>query len=465
MTAPVALAEGFPKLSEADWRAAVSRSGADLQRWPAAFSDDGLGIGPIYPRTIGTAPIACSVTCRPWKVVQRVSARTTGAALAMCREEIAGGADGVLVAFAGSLHPLGGGLSTDSAGELAAGLAPMLPKGATLIVDAGPHTATVAPPFIEIAAQRRLTLSLATDPMAGRAMHRLSAPDAVTSLAAVAALAERAEQTDVPGTVALADGSIWHAAGASEVQELAAVLASVIEYLRLLEAEGVSIEAAAPRLAIRLAADTNQFLTIAKLRAIRLLTQHALQLVGIAHAIPVYAETAWRMMSRRDPRMNVLRAASAAFAAAAGGADAITTLPFDALDDAPTAAARRLARNTQLVIAEESQISRFVDPAAGAGAVESLTDALAEKAWTRFQAIEATGGILAVLSTGAFQQEVAATRDQRLARFADRTIEMVGVNVFVAKGEEGLPAIPESPAASDGSMIFRRLAENGESQA
>ena len=70
-----------------------------------------------------------------------------------------------------------------------------------------------------------------------------------------------------------------------------------------------------------------------------------------------------------------------------------------------------------------------------------------------------------MLSTGAFQQEVAATRDQRLARFADRTIEMVGVNVFVAKGGEILSAIPESLAATDGSMIFRRLAENGESQA
>jgi methylmalonyl-CoA mutase len=464
MTTPVPLAEGFPTVSEADWRAAVSRSGADPQYRPGAYSDDGLAIGPIYHRTTGSTPIARPVIGSRWKVVQRVSARTTAAALAMCREEIAGGADGVLVAFAGSLRPLGGSLPTKAAGDLAAGLAPLLPEGATLIVDAGPQTAAVAPPIFEIAANRRLSLTWATDPIASIAMHRPGAAEAVASLAAVAALAEGAERADVAGTVALADGCIWHAAGASEVQEVAAVLASIIQYLRLFEDDGVSIGNAAPRLAIALAADTNQFLTIAKLRAMRLLAERALELAGIVHAVPIHAETAWRMMSRREPRMNVLRAASATFAAAVGGADAITTLPFDALDDAPTAAARRLARNTQLVIAEEGQISHFVDPAAGAGAVESLTDALAEKAWTRFQAIEAAGGMLAALSTGAFQQEIAATRDQRLARFADRKIEMIGVNAFVTKGEEMLPAIPGSPATTDSSLVSRRLAEDVESQ-
>ena len=140
--------------------------------------------------------------------------------------------------------------------------------------------------------------------------------DADATIARLVALAE-----PIAGTLALADGRIWHAAGASEAQELAAVLATVIELLASVRGERHGARRCRVADRVALAADTDQFLTIAKFRAMRLLLARALEAAGIAAIPPIHAETAWRTMSRREPRMNVLRATGAAFAAAVGGAD------------------------------------------------------------------------------------------------------------------------------------------------
>ncbi len=107
----------------------------------------------------------------------------------------------------------------------------------------------------------------------------------------------------------------------------------------------------------------------------------------------VSAETAWRMMTKRDPHGNIVRGTIAALAAAVGGADAITVLPYSAALGLPDAHARRIARNTQTILIEESNLYRVADPAAGSGAIETLTDALCAKAWTLFQEIEREGGV------------------------------------------------------------------------
>ncbi len=452
MTDPVPLASGFAAASEADWRTAASRSSKDANL--TALSDDGIAVGPIYRRIAYSMPIAARPTGRPWKIVQRVSAPDAAVALALCREEIAGGADGVALVFADSIHPLPSAMPADMAGAIAAGLAQLETGGAFLTIDAGARTAELAVTFMNVTDR----CHLAFDPVAAVAAGRL--PDAKAAVAALAGLA-----AGTAGTLALADGRIWHAAGASEVQELAAVLATTIEQLRLFESAGMAPDRVATRLGVALAADTDQFLTVAKLRAMRLLLCHALEAAGIAAAPPLHAETAWRTMSRREPRMNVLRATGATFAAAVGGADSITVLPFDGLDGTPSAPALRLARNTQLVIAEEAQVYRFADPAAGSGAVETLTEALAGKAWARFQAIEAAGGILAALAAGWLQSEIAAAREARLARVAEGVIEMIGVNAFRARTGEPLPPPRDPDARCEGALVFRRLAEGVEAEA
>ena len=118
----------------------------------------------------------------------------------------------------------------------------------------------------------------------------------------------------------------------------------------------------------RLAADADQFLTIAKFRALRKLWARVEEACGLApRPAFVAAETAWRMMTRRDPYVNILRTTIAVFAAGLGGADAITVLPFTAALGLPDAFARRIARNTQLILLEESNLAKVADPAAGSG--------------------------------------------------------------------------------------------------
>ena len=178
------------------------------------------------------------------------------------------------------------------------------------------------------------------------------------------------------GPFGVADGRIIHNAGGSEAQELAFALASAVAYLRALEAAGIAIETARDAIYFRLTADDDQFLTMAKFRAARKLWARIEASCGLApKPVLLTAETAWRMMTRRDPYVNMLRNTIAVAAAGFGGADAITALPHTAPLGLPDAFARRVARNTQLVLLEESNLARVADPAAGSGAIEALTAA------------------------------------------------------------------------------------------
>src|SRR5262249_9255288 len=152
----------------------------------------------------------------------------------------------------------------------------------------------------------------------------------------------------------------------------------------------------------------------------------------------VTAETAWRMMTKRDPYVNMLRATIAVVAAGLGGADAITALPYTLALGLPDRFARRIARNTQLVLLEESNLAKVQDPAAGSGAVEALTHALAIAAWTLFQDFE-RAGVATALARGLIQDKVAATRAERQHAIALRKDALTGTSEF--------PDLKEAPVA------------------
>jgi methylmalonyl-CoA mutase len=153
----------------------------------------------------------------------------------------------------------------------------------------------------------------------------------------------------------------------------------------------------------------------------------------------VTAETAWRMMTKRDADVNILRATIAVAAAGFGGADAVTVLPHTAPLGLPDALARRVARNMQLLLLEESNLARVGDPAAGSGALEAITTELCTAAWTNFQEIEKSGGVWAALEAGLIQQSIAAVRTEREKAFARGEDILTGTNAF--------PDIRESAAA------------------
>src|SRR5262249_23123456 len=157
-----------------------------------------------------------------------------------------------------------------------------------------------------------------------------------------------------------------------------------------------------------------EFLTVAKFRALRLLWARVEEACGLApKPVFVAAETAWRMLTRHDPYVNMLRATIATFSAGLGGANAITLPPHTLALALPDAFARRVARNTQLILLEESNLAKVSDPAAGSGGLEALTRQLCAAAWSLFQEIEKAGGILAALQQGLIQDKVKATRRAR----------------------------------------------------
>jgi len=245
----------------------------------------------------------------------------------------------------------------------------------------------------------------------------------------------------------LADGRPVHDAGGSEAQELAFALSAAVAYLRVLEAGGIPLERASGGIAFRLVADADQFLTIAKFRALRLLWARVEQACGLKPA-PVFiaAETAWRMLTQRDAYVNMLRATMATFAAGLAGANAITVLPHTLALGLPDAFARRVARNTQLVLLEESNLAKVSDPAAGSGGIENLTQQLCGAAWSLFQEIEKAGGIFSALEQGLIQGKVASVRKAREANIARRKDVLTGASEFPNLQEADVAVEDVAPA-------------------
>ena len=242
------------------------------------------------------------------------------------------------------------------------------------------------------------------------------------------------------------DGRAVHEAGGSEAQELAFVLATGVVYLRLLETSGFALDEARRRLTFLMAADADEFLTIAKFRALRKLWSHVEEASGLAPQ-PAYvaAETAWRMMTQRDPYVNLLRMTIAVTAAGVGGADSITVLPHTAALGLPDAFARRVARNTQLILLEESNLAKVSDPAAGSGAIEDLTSKFCATAWAQFQEIEKAGGAWAALERGLVQKNVAVVRAERQKAAARRKDALTGTSDFPDLHEKSAAVLDVAP--------------------
>jgi len=261
------------------------------------------------------------------------------------------------------------------------------------------------------------------------------------------------------GPFASADGRVIHNAGGSEAQELAYVLTVAIAYLRALEADGVTLDAARAMLSFRLAADADQFLTIAKFRSLRQLWARVEDACGLAPAPTfVAAETAWRMMTKRDPYVNMLRTTIAVVSAGLGGADAVSALPFTLALGLPDPFARRIARNTQLVLLEESNLAKVADPAAGSGGIEDLTEQLCHAAWRLFQEIEQAGGAFAALEQGLIQQKVAAVRAERDKAVARRKDVLTGSSDFPDLAEAQVSVLGVAPVAAPAHPATRTFA-------
>ncbi|MBU3064817.1 methylmalonyl-CoA mutase small subunit [Nocardia sp. NEAU-G5] len=439
---------------------------AELGEEPERLLDtstyDGVTIAPLYTRRDelpeqplpGEFPFVRGADAtrdvhRGW----HVAARFESADSAAVNEEILAGLDNGVSALW-----LGAGERGVPVEQLPRALNGLLFELAPLALDAGADGNAAASQLFSILdgyqAPRRedIRISLGLTPLTSR-FNGTSHTDLDTAVA----LAQQAIARPESVRALTVCGVAVHNAGASDAQELGAAVAAGLEYLRALTGAGVDIADALGQLIFRFAATDDQFATIAKFRAARRLwarVAHQLGAPAFGNA-PQWAVTSAAMMTQRDPWVNMLRTTLAAFGAGVGGADYVTVLPFDvALPpgelDVSQPFSQRIARNTQLLLLEESHLGHVQDPGAGSWYVESLTDALAAKAWEFMQELEAAGGFGAALDSGLLAERVAATRAQRDRDVAHRKTSVTGVSEF-----PNLAEMPLSEAARVPSPIAR----------
>jgi methylmalonyl-CoA mutase len=447
------IADTFPPASEADWRRLVERvlNGRPFDSL-VSTTFEGLKIAPLYRRATSEGARVPRENPGAWKISQRMDHPEPETANQMARADLIGGADALTLAIAPTPSARGFGVRIDGETDLDAALAGIDLDLMSLRLDAGPRALDIAPSFAAIARRRRLTSASLDVDFGHDAVGDLARTGVLPTGRGVVEMHKLLRDAGFAGHLLLADGRPYHEAGAGEAQELGCVIATGVEYLRLLEADGLSLEDARSEIAFLLAADTDEFLSLAKFRALRLLWARIESACGLApKPMRIHAETAFRMMTKYDPFVNILRTTVGVFCAGAGGADAITVLPFTLVLGLPDDFARRIARNTQLILIHEAKLAKVADPAAGAGSFEALTDELCARAWRLFQDCEAQGGMIASLRAGMPQREIAAAAAARREAIAHRTPAITGTSAFPLLAEAPVNVLEPAPAGANES--------------
>jgi methylmalonyl-CoA mutase len=447
------LAGDFPDVPHEQWQRLVAGvlrksgkevEGAEAEEALSTALEDGLRTRPLYtahdtapePGLPGFAPFvrggrAEGNTLGGWDVRQRHTVADSGAVLA----DLENGVTSLWLAVGE------GGIPLPELGRVLDGVYLDL---APVILDAGPEPGPAARELLRLYEERGVAREAARGNLGADPLGHEARSGQQGDVAPAAELARLCAE-GYPGLRALTvDALPYHEAGGSAAQELGCSLATGVAYLRDLTEAGLSVEQACAQLEFRYAATADQFLTIAKLRAARRLWARVAEVCGAprAGAQLQHVVTSPVMMTRRDPWVNMLRTTIATLAAGAGGADAVTVLPFDHALGLPDAFARRIARNTSTILIEESHLSRVIDPAGGSWYVERLTDELAHAGWEFFRRIERLGGQAAALRSGDLAQDLADTWQARTAKLAKRREPVTGVSEFPYLAEK--PVVRES---------------------
>ncbi|MFP4404355.1 methylmalonyl-CoA mutase [Rhodosalinus sp.] len=248
-------------------------------------------------------------------------------------------------------------------------------------------------------------------------------------------------------------------AGANLVQELAFTLADGKEYVKAAVGRGMDIDRFAPRLSFFFAIGMNFFMEIAKLRAARLLWHRIMDDLGAqdpkSRMLRTHCQTSGVSLAEQDPYNNVVRTAYEAMSAVLGGTQSLHTNALDEAMALPTDFSARIARNTQLILQEETGVTNVVDPLAGSYYVESLTGELAEKAWALMEEVEEMGGMTAAVASGMPKLRIEETAAPRQAMIDRGDEVIVGVNKYRLPQEEELDILSIDNARVRASQIAR----------
>ncbi len=407
----------FPDKTIEDWRKQVEAElkGAAFDRVLVHETEEGLRVQPLYVATTAGEELAAIMARRPDGVVRIC---TRGREHGELSDDLEGGADAVWVR-----------------NQLQIGF--QLERIPLDRVFAVVDSTTSPVQLVEVAERQGLTVGdlrfvWSADPLAARARGLERGWEELLRdarlVAARCPLAHAVCVSTLP----------YHAAGADAADELAFALSTAAAYLRTLVAGGVPLDEAGRTIAVRISVGRDTLGELCKLRALRLVWEKLLVAAGVRtpQALMVHAVCSTRTLSARDPWVNMLRTTTQTFAGILGGADLVTPTTFDEALGSHTLVGRRTARNTGLVLREESQLGRVVDPAAGSYHMESHTDALARLAWQRFQALEREGGIEDALRSGRIRERLEEAWTKQLQRFASRKAPLLGVTEFANLDEE-----------------------------
>jgi methylmalonyl-CoA mutase len=229
-------------------------------------------------------------------------------------------------------------------------------------------------------------------------------------------------------------GQNFHNAGATSSQELAYVLALGVEYLSMLQEQGLEIEKSAPHIQLSFGIGSNYFIEIAKIRAARILWAKVLETFGMKkdHLIKthIHAETAVFNKSIYDPHTNLLRLTTESMSAILGGVDSLYVRPFDQLYKNPNEFSERISKNIQLLLKEESYLDKVADPSSGSYYIETITDKIAAQAWETLKNIEKEGGFLEAIRKEIIQKEIKETNIKRQELVAKKKEHILGASLY-----------------------------------
>jgi methylmalonyl-CoA mutase len=252
-------------------------------------------------------------------------------------------------------------------------------------------------------------------------------------------------------------GMTFNNSGASAVQELAFTLAAAVEYLQEMINRGLKVDDAAKRMKFTFGIGSFYFMEISKLRAARMLWSKILEAYGVKEEnrkIFIHVKTTEFNQTYFDPYVNMLRTTTEAFSAIVGGADSIHTNPFDESFNESSNFSRRIARNTQIILKEESHLDQVIDPAGGSYFVEKLTDDIANSAWKLFQTVEEKGGMLKAIQSNFVHEEIDKVAQAKKKDFAKRKTVLVGTNMYANPKEKMIDV--QQP---DYNAIFKKRVE------
>ena len=472
----LSLAADFPPADRQQWRRLVAgvltKSGVrfDEAAPETALSHrgyDGIEIAPLYterpgsatgdpgrpPYVRGAVPSAGGdgTDRLGWDVRTRQDDPDPAAANRAVLADLAGGASSLWLRLGADAIPVD---------ELPAVLAGVYLDLVPVVLDAGADCLAAATAFRQLTAglaPAEVRGSLGADPigLAARTGGQVE----------LAPLSELWQLTDgYPGLVPITvDGTVYHDAGGSDSEELAIGAAVGLAYLRAAEAAGRDLAAAFAGIEFRYAVTDDQFGSIAKLRAARRIWDRIGELSGIENrrGQRQHAVTSAAMLTRRDPWVNLLRTTVGCFAAAIGGAEAITVSPFDSALGLPDDFGRRIARNTQAILHDEASLGRVSDAAGGSYYVETLTDRLAAAAWASFTELERQGGAAAAWESGAVAELLEKTWQARRRNLAHRRDPITGVSEFPMLAEQPVTR-PARKTGAGGGLPVHRYAEEFE---